>query len=46
MLPLEEKSIGTSKVMSGQVNVEPEAQVKSLSEMSREPVEESNDKNQ
>jgi|GEM_PF-722624 len=44
MLPLEEKSIGTSKVMSGQINVAPEAKVESLSEMSREPVEEVNDK--
>ena len=40
MLPLEEKSIGESKVMSGQINVAPEAKVESLSEMSREPVEE------
>ena len=45
MLPLEEKNIGKSKVMSGQINVAPEAKVESLSEMSREPVEEANGEN-
>ncbi len=39
MLPLEEKNIGKSKVMSGQINITPETKYESLSEMSREPVE-------
>ena len=36
--PLEEKTIETQKIMEGQVNVAPEAQVESLSELSKEPV--------
>ena len=40
MLPLEEKTLEKQKVMSGQVNVEAEAPVKSLSEVAQIPVEE------
>ena len=40
MMPLEEKTINKNKVMSGQIKDTPEAKVESLSEMSREPIEE------
>ena len=40
MMPLEEKTISKNKVMSGQIKDTPEAKVESLSEMSREPIEE------
>ena len=40
MQPLEEKSIGKQKVMSGQINVAPEAKMKPLSEVALVPVPE------